>query len=345
MTQSEDGVLYKQNGRRASFASDSRTVPELPVYDINDTGMPLHSLYRHLVDVFFKHLGCNFPFLARDKVMRMVEDRMLAPILVNVICALAARFSRHTLLVSNRNSRSGPAFFGEVFAHRAKQLVTQEFVRPTPEGSQAMLLLAYEAFGADQDSALWHFEGLAIRMVIDVGLQRVEGLRLQRPSYMDPENDPQDESPGCKSESTQPSVTPLEKRDPEEVEKEHVDTVWAIFALDRYISSGLGRRVTMQIHEFELDLPDIARKTTEGLASPFPALIHIMHMYGRVSDILNSINNVEEITSHTRGMISDIEEEMYLFFRSLDARLQFSIEHFLLYLKHGEGTNLIMLHL
>lgn len=272
----------------------------------------------------------------------MVEARTLESVLVNVICALAARFSTNSFLAAAHRPKEPKWRYGRVFADRAKAAVTELFICPSIEGAQAMLLLAYEAFGADQDSALWHYEGLAIRMVIDLGLEKEAGIKIDRRprrNYLVGEFDHQEPSPsenGGSSTAAEPPAT---------TEEERRDTLLAIFALDRYISSGLGRPVTMRIEDFELHLPDISHATMQGLAPPLPALLHIMEMYGRVSDSLNSIRNVEDVTADTIRTISDIEGEMLLFYTSLDKRLEFSIENFVKYLKHGEGTNFIMLHL
>lgn len=338
MAHSDDGGHRLSNMRRSSLASsDAR--PELPSYD---DPTALHPLITSLVHTFFTHLGGNFPFLQREKVARMVETRKLESILVNVICALAARFSTNSFLAAAHHPKEPKWRYGRVFAARAKEQVTEYFIAPSIEGAQAMLLLAYEAFGADQDSALWHYEGLAIRMVIDLGLDKEKGIKIDRRprrNYVLSEFEQHEPSPSDQGENSAAAEEPCT------TEKERVDTLWAIFSLDRYISSGLGRPVTMRMDEFELELPKISSTITKGLAAPLPPLIHLMQMYGRVSDLLNSIKTEEDVTADTTAAISDLEGEMLLFYNSLDKGLEFTIENFVRYLKHGEGTNFIMLHL
>ena len=91
------------------------------------------------------------------------------------MCALAARFSDLPFIGGSGDSPLPRSEYGNVFAQRAKAATVDTFPCPSVGAVQAFLLMAYEAFGANQDSALWMYLGLAIRMAVDLGLQKMVG--------------------------------------------------------------------------------------------------------------------------------------------------------------------------
>lgn len=336
---SDGGDPRFSNLRQPSVSTgDSRVDLGLPSYDISDPA-PVPALIMELIKTFFAHLGCNFPFLRRDKVLRMVDEKRIAPILVDAICALAARFSDNQQLAGSQGAKRLKSEYGQVFAQRAKAAVTDSFLCPTVEALQACLLLAYEAFGDNKDSALWMYTGCAIRMAFDLGLEKLDGIRIQGdrgPNYSPIDGDTVHRGTGGRSEEAS-----LEQK---ASEQERIDTLWAIFTLDRFISSGLGRPATMRREDFELQLPVITKDPKTDWPAPLPALIQIIHMYGRVSDLLNGIKSEEDVTEVRLQGLANMEDEMMMLYHDLDPKLTFKPEHFQHYVKVGEGTNFILLH-
>ncbi len=331
MSQSDDGG-YKFSGvRRPSVSTDSRPPhPEPPRYDLNDTGR-LPPLIINLIELFFNHLATNFTFLRREKVLRMMEERTMLPILVNAICALSARFAEDPILISGRNPRTPKSGYGHYFAKRAKDLVPETFNIPTVQAAQAYLLLAYEAFGDNKDSGLWMYTGCAIRVVEDLGLDKQDGLKIEhRSQYYDAQN------------AEEQDLTEEEKA---ELKKERVDTAWAIYALDRYISSGLGRSGTMKEDKFDLDQFEITYIQPANLPTPLPALMHVIQLYGKASELFNSIISKDDVTEDKIKRLSVVESEMMQYINNLEKPLQFNLERFRDYIRIGQGTNYIMLHL
>ena len=94
------------------------------------------------------------------------------------------------------------------------------------------------------------------------------------------------------------------------LERERVDTFWSVFFLDRVISSGTGRPVTLRDEDIELRFPlQSESKLPNGWPAPFPPLIRIIHLYGRVTDLINGIedNNIDEDTlKRLAAMESDL---------------------------------------
>lgn len=326
-------------GTPSQAGTEPRSAIDMPLYDPSDP-LPVNRLIIHLVEVFFAHLGCNYPFLSKrqEKFKRLVEEKKIEPILVDAVCALAARFSDHPLLTTSHELPHPKSEYGQVFAQRAKAAVVDTFPCPTVGAVQACLLLAYEGFGANQDSALWMYLGCAIRMAVDLGLQKVDGVRYQGqkdPGYHRSTNDGESSEPP-------PNITTQEKN---EIEEERIDTLWAVLMLDRVISSGTGRPVSLKDEDLELTLPSVSNNTDERWPDPFPALIRIIHLYGRVSDLLNRIRGVDDVTPGLIQQLSGMEKDLTMLYQSLDQRLGFTATNFQHYVKSGEGTNFILVSL
>ncbi|KAE8440919.1 hypothetical protein EG329_006316 [Mollisiaceae sp. DMI_Dod_QoI] len=323
-------------GTPSQTGTEPRSSVDMPIYDQADA-LPVNKLIIHLVETFFAHLGSNYPFLHPKSFMQRVEEKSAEPILVDAICSLAARFSDHPILTQSHDPPYPKSEYGHVFAQRAKGAVVDTFPCPTVAAVQACLLLAYEGFGANQDSALWMYLGCAIRMAVDLGLQKLDGVKHQGqkdPGYRRSSNDMVQSNP-------LPTITAQEKK---EIEQERIDTLWAVFMLDRVISSGTGRPVTLRDEDFELTFPEITANPDSGWPNPFPALIQIIHLYGRVSDLLNNIRDVQDVTPKKIEGLSGMEKDLTQLYQKLDHRLTFNATNFQHYVKSGEGTNFILVH-
>lgn len=78
--------------------------------------------------------------------------------------------------------------------------------------------------------------------------------------------------------------------------------------------------------------------------APFPALIRIVHLYGRVADLLNSIKEPSDVTAETPKRLAAMETQVTDFYQGLSPRLHFDAVSFQHYMKNGEGTNFVLLH-
>ncbi|KAK6844874.1 fungal-specific transcription factor domain-containing protein [Apiospora arundinis] len=311
---------------------------DMPVYDPNDPD-PVDPLILNLVDTFFDHQGCNYPFLRRDDFTRLVKLKQVEPILVDAVCALAARFFDSPVF------GNGPkAERGQVFAQRAKAATVDTFPCPSVAAVQACLLMAYEGFGADQDSALWMYLGLAIRMAIDLGLHKKDGVRFQGekdPWYARSSNRKPSDEDSNKMSDSEDTLSPQEQK---KLEQERIDTLWSVFILDRVISSGTGRPVTLRDDDFELDFPKSTKNKNDGWPDPFPSLIQIIHLYGRVSDVLNKLRGTKDLTPERMNSLLHMEKELTRLHQKQDPRLRFDATNFQHYVGNGQGTPFILLH-
>lgn len=296
----------------------------IPFYD-RDDGLPTSNLVTHLCELFFVHLGCSFPFLQRDRFLVDLKEKRLDTMLVDAVCALAARFSPHPLLSSAQapsidgsepQQDTKPSSQGQPFAQRAMSAVVDSLSCPTLSGVQACLLLAYEEFGCYHDSGLWMYLGIAIRMAQDLGMQKLQGLKHRygrtgltpkaiisgQAGKLGPDDNEETEENGDDATTGSSEEKALER--------ERVDTFWSVFFLDRVISSGTGRPVTLRDEDIELRFPlQSESKLPNGWPAPFPPLIRIIHLYGRVTDLINGIedNNIDEDTlKRLAAMESDL---------------------------------------
>ncbi|KAK0639432.1 fungal-specific transcription factor domain-containing protein [Cercophora newfieldiana] len=321
------------------------TIEDLPVYDVNDSA-PTHPLIITLIKTFFLHLGCNYPFLREERCLRLVKEKRMEPILVDSMCALAARFSDLPIFTNEHDGRVGRSEYGHIFAQRAKAATVDTFPCPSVQAVQACLLMAYEGFGENQDSALWMYLGLAIRMAVDLGLQKNVGIKYQ--GERDPwytriwirkgSNDV--ESP----DDTQNDEETLSAEEQKEVEQERTDTFWAVFVLDRLISSGTGRPVTFRDDDYELPLPSPTKDPVTGLADPLPAFTEIIHLYGRVSDVLNNIRDANDLTEEKMTKLAQMESDLTQIYQKQDENLHFNAVNFREYVQAGQGTTFILFH-
>ncbi|EFR04048.1 pathway-specific nitrogen regulator [Nannizzia gypsea CBS 118893] len=324
-------------------------------YDPDDT-LPNSEIVTHLCEVFFAHLGCNFPFLQRDRFLRSLKDKQLAPILVDAVCALAARFSLHPLLSVEPTDEAAYPHHGQAFAHRAMCAVVDALACPTLAVVQACLLLAYEEFGSNHDSGLWMYLGISIRMAQDLGIQKLDGMKFRygcvgltpraviAGQMVDPEA-----SASASTERTDELYT--KDSDAESLaaerakEREKVDLFWSIFFLDRVISSGTGRPVTLRDDDIEIHFPlDSESILHNGWPSPYPPLMRIIHLYGRMTDILNSIKEVKHVTPDVLRRLAGMESDLTGIYQKLSPKLYFNVLNFQTYVKAGQGTNFILLH-
>lgn len=342
----------------SAFTDSNRDGNTIVFYDTEDN-VPTSDLVTHLCELFFERLGCNFPFLQRKRFLRDLKDKKANTMLVNAVCALSARFSLHPELSHGPSSTTSTSAHdartsdcGQPFARKAMSALVDSLSCPTLAVAQACLLLAYEEFGSNRDSGLWMYLGISIRMAQDLGMQKRRGPKYSRgpsdpPSTSvseEPDNDP------CEDHSLSLEEADGDVQDIEDCrarKREREDTFWCIFFLDRVISSGTGRPVTLRDEEIELSFPPQLESVvaSDGRPAPFPPLIRIVHLYGRVTDIINGIQDANDVTEDTVKRLASLESDLTGIYSALSSKLYFDATNLQEYVMAKEGTSFILLHL
>lgn len=337
---------------------------EVVFYDATDVG-PVAPLITHLCETFFTNLGCNYPFLQRERFMKDLDEKRVDAILVDAVCAIAARFSSNPSLARpcedttpvDDKGEVKRAFRGQPYAQRAASVLVDTFGSPTTAVAQASLLLAYEEFGTDRDSGLWMFLGVACRMAVDIGLHRLEGMQLSGRLGSTPKTAKAPAEEGKREErrraAQQENLTQalIEQGEQENLddrrasEEERIDSFWSIFFLDRAVSSGVGRPVTLRDKDIELSFPyHPDEKIVNGYPHPFPVMIRIVHLYGRIADVINNIQGSTEVNPEGLKKLTSMEKDLTGIYQRMSPKLHFNPTNFQHYVKAEQGTNFILLH-
>ncbi|KKY18209.1 putative c6 transcription factor [Phaeomoniella chlamydospora] len=203
-------------------------------------------------------------------------------------------------------------------------------------------------------------------MAQDIGMHKLEGLRLEGrigPTPKTAKRGSAGSSEESEREEEQKSLTQQEEEqlrkemrsggDQEIVtiedrranERERIDTFYAVFFLDRVVSSGTGRPVTLRDKDIEISFPFRSDdESIRGWPAPFPPLIRIIHLYGRAADVLNGIKEVQQVTSETLKKLAGLEKDLTGIYQGLSPKLHFNAVNFQHYVKAEQGTNFILLH-
>lgn len=85
--------------------------------------VPRQEILDELIPLFFKRLGAHFPFLTERQLREMDQQstarKLVHPLLLNMVCAMAARFSESPLLTQQGLGRT-PATYGIPFADKVR---------------------------------------------------------------------------------------------------------------------------------------------------------------------------------------------------------------------------------
>ena len=274
---------------------------------------------------------CHFPFLSEERIMHDFEHGLLEPLEANCLAALACRFvaqpginslssshkaKRNSLATvwSEGDAASEDAYMrADPFADKAKELVYPLFSLPSLKVCQALVMITWIEWGSDRDSSAWLWSGLSIRMSQDIGL-----------SYWDS----------------------LEAVPEGEARRVHRLTFWAVYFLDRVISYGAGRRVTIAQSDIEIDLPSSQechasriKPAEPNVSHPWPYLMQLLGHRGNISDWLNKRSKADLTPERERG-----KEILSNFFRSLPVDVRFNVSNLRSHSRNQVAPVLVMLH-
>ena len=146
----------------------SKSESEAMLFDPEDHLTPVHDILFPLLETFFDYFGCHFPFHSRETFIASVKEKKVSGILLNSMCAMAARFSSLPIF-------EGQLVYlrGEVFANKAKVLLMPLLNLPSYEVVESILMIAWMEMATCHDAGLWMYTGMAVRMAEDLGMHKV----------------------------------------------------------------------------------------------------------------------------------------------------------------------------
>ncbi|KZP01230.1 hypothetical protein CALVIDRAFT_552314 [Calocera viscosa TUFC12733] len=301
----------------------SPSLPEdnRPLFDPADDvpTMPHPDHLPHLAELFFDYLGCHFPFLDREEVMRDIRERKITATLANCIAALGIRFTDRQVLLFQTDVEGLPtrrARAAEKYCMRAKEIITPYLSLPSVEIVQALVLIAWAEFGCGRDSGLWMYSRMAVGMAMDLGLGFEATIQL---------------------------VTDH----PERIRA----TWWAVILVDRINCWGTGRPIAIPDDAFDTEppfVPPLQHGYNHTHPPPpgyvFGHLCRLVQLRGRMGDLINNTVKRKLNTSPVDLELTSLQYEMMAFYASLPNDLQFNLANFKLYFQANQGALFLLLH-
>ncbi|GHJ88959.1 hypothetical protein NliqN6_5361 [Naganishia liquefaciens] len=282
----------------------------------DEADMPPKEVYEPLLDVFFDSLAQHFPSIQRLRLQTRLANGTMSAFLLNAICAISARFAGQ--------DKTYHANAGDVFANKAMELLVPALRLPTTDAITSLLLLSQCEFGQNSESGYWHVLGLAIRMAEHMG------------SYKDAPEIFED-----KDHYTRNKLL-----------------LWSLFVQDRLLSLSTGRLCTIRDDMVELPLPTdkdmIPAPLPAGLApiskpEPFVALVKLMVIAGRISDLLNGNRGAAKILGAPMERdlpkrMQTLQTELVQFYNDLPENLIWSTTNFKFWVSEHKGGVFLALH-
>lgn len=275
-------------------------------------GMPLPATRIPLFEAFYSHLSSLFPAISRRRMNERFDSSTMSQFLANGICSLGA-------------TARGGGYAGQdpkLFVDKTLSYVLPHSQLPTTEAVSALMLLAWAAYGQGNESGLWQFTGMAIRMGLDIGLHQVSEIydsagHLRRARLL----------------------------------------FWTLFATDRLISFATGRPSSVAEEVIEVPLPtdedmypisarDTAMDVIEPVEPvPFVYFVRLMVIVGRISNVLNGRRGKPRTlvsipdSQNLLEQLSDLQIILIQFFSTLPESLRWSSQTFQVQHARGHGVS------
>lgn len=266
-----------------------------------------YSIPTKYIDVFYSHVSSILPYLPRKVFNQLLQAGEVSEALLNAMAGLGLKMSSNSSPTDTSSESENTAI---KYSNRAKELVIRRLALPTVETVYTLLLIAYNEFANDMDSGLWMWSGMAIRMCFDLGLHKADLPNL---------------------------------------DEEHRETArnvfWAVVGLDRLISSGTGRTVTVPLAQIE-HLPPVGKKLPTGQTDPFPYLCKLLLLVGQVTDHLNSVDPSQLASSRSFAstQLASFHQSVSDFYTSLPPDLLFDVHNFQEFARIRQSQVFLLLH-
>ncbi|KAI8981384.1 fungal-specific transcription factor domain-containing protein [Trametes punicea] len=300
--------------------------PELssrdPTSEEEDVGVDLPSpdLQNHLLQLYFTYVHPFFPVVHKQdflyhynantesapvavgKSKQLNRHPMQRPckILLLSMFAIAARYSNrpedHPVRSGSDVSRAG-----QRYAEDAHKLLDRKYQTSHPSTCQALLLLAIREFGMGAMDKGWLYSGMALRMAIDLGMNR--------------------NADNWTTDGTTPVFTDAEKQI-----RKHI--WWSCCICDKLSAVWLGRPITFRANDYSTPVPSADEADEDEMWQPYPhgSLGH--EFVPRPARLMSCFREA----CHLSVIITDIMDKIYpvqpssdtprrVLFEQLEARL------------------------
>ncbi|KAI9508265.1 fungal-specific transcription factor domain-containing protein [Russula earlei] len=237
----------------------ARVWPPLPESDHNprphgeedSVTLPDAATQEELLDLYFAYVHPALPVLHKKSFLEKLRNGHVArqsrntpdspsplqfgrrrphasPLLLLAMFSVAARYtSAHDNDRLPSESTMWPA--GDVYLEQAKRLLDSSYSSSRPATCQALLLMGYREIGIGAMAQAWLYVGMAIRMAQDLGIHKSADQWMHGGS------------------SLFTSVELQERR-----------RIWyACVIIDKYVSSYMGRPLSIYERDFDTELPNI----------------------------------------------------------------------------------------
>ncbi|KAK7446298.1 hypothetical protein VKT23_014504 [Stygiomarasmius scandens] len=326
-------------------------IPSAEEYEqmFDESGFPLPSIYRPLLDTFFRTMGRHFPSVSRKRMEERLETGTMSAFLLNCICALSARFYPPSPSPSS-SFQPSPSFSGSdcppkacaAFITKAQELIVPLLHLPAHDSVTGLLLLAWANFGMNSESGFWQYTGMAIRMAIDMGLHEVSEI-YETPAHV--------------------VRTRL--------------LFWSLFITDRIIAFSTGRPVSISEEIIEIPLPSDEDLTPDPAEMPptdpntqlppqpnaFVYLVRLMVLCGRIGNVLNGrrgrartlvgpyqgfgsvAGGGNEPGSGHDDVLAELQKQLVQYYAELPEAMRWTVDAFRCQEARGHGGVFLTLHL
>lgn len=307
---------------------------------------PHPEILPQILNVFFEHLGGHFPFLSHDVLDSHVRSQVASSFLLNAIAALALRFCPFDgpmAAIQGNCKRNGSPFL-----EKAKEQLVSLLSIPEPEVVAGLVLLAWAELGDSNETGLWMFAGMAIRMVQDLGFHRTpetdSDLNFTVHDHARPARD------GTYLFTHEQSTLHQQKA--------RLVMFWSVFLLDVYVSLVTGRPPTFRRNEIEVAVPSYSdmklaqldfEKDVSMANMIFPVTVGFMILFSEATELLNQpiLNgNADDAAAKDReAALVRTTDAMILQYNMLPCELVFNVENLRASSSSAQSGLFLTLHL
>lgn len=301
------GAGGQQGNRIWSFSGneDSEQTSNDPMGEEEDIDveLPPPDVQSFLLHLYFAYVHPFFPAIHKQDFLHnysAIEHSVPPPHQIQRPCkmlllsmfAIAARYSDRPQDHQAPDGRYVVA--GQNYAQDAHRLLGRKYQNSRPSTCQALLLLAIRAFGMGAMDKGWLYSGTALRMAVDLGMNRnAENWTI---------------------DGKRPLFTEVEMQI-----RKHI--WWSCCISDKLSAVWLGRPITFRANDYSTPLPDINETDETELWQPYPPGVlgnlapqtarlmtsfrEACHLSVIITDIMDQIYPVQGSTSTSRRVLFD----------------------------------------